>query len=335
MIYEAIILNLPKDLGDCLLATPAIKRLKEHAIAQGAMLVVTGPSRSREWVETLSGLTLEFQEGDALLHLAPRFVMNFNFYDADAIRTAFPAAPLYAPERLRVLDKDESDFGVGAVLGKKHISLLLEDALKDAGVLGPGEMLSPPELPAKATDRAAISNARLKFALSGEYALLIPVAAANRPLKKWPKEKYAETAKYLLSRGITPVLIGGPSSDEKSLCAEIMAMADSRVVDLCGQTSLAEIAALAKGAKLTLGNDTGPTHIAAATGVPTFIFFGYYNDPATWKPMTPKNTALVLGGKPVPDISVSEVLQALKTVTDQPVNPKSQIAPGPACPSPR
>ncbi len=147
-------------------------------------------------------------------------------------------------------------------------------------------------------------------------------------MKKWPKENYAEVAGELLSRGITPVLIGGPSPDEKALCAEINAMTGGKGIDLCGKTSLGEIAALAKGAELSLGNDTGPTHIAAATGAPVFAFFGYYSDPATWKPVTPNNSALVLGGKPVPEITVAETLAALSAVLDKP-KPSPAIKPAP------
>ncbi len=147
MKKDAIILNLPKDLGDGLLAVPAIKRLKEYAEAEGVPLVVTGSVRSKDWVETMAGFKLDAREGDALAALNPRFAVNFNFYDADSLGKTFPDAPVYAPEKLRVLETDEKDFGAGAVLGKKHISLLLEDTLKNAGVMGVNEKLAPPQLP--------------------------------------------------------------------------------------------------------------------------------------------------------------------------------------------
>ncbi|MDI1228158.1 MAG: glycosyltransferase family 9 protein [bacterium] len=319
MTTEAIVLNLPKDLGDCLLSAPAIARLRDYAAQEGIPLVAVGSARSREWVETLSGFKLETRDGDALLALNPRFAVNLNFYDPYTLGKTFPDAPVYAPEKLRVVENDERDFGAGAVIGKKHISLLLQDMLQDMGVMGLNEKLPPPQLPAGMLNDTAISAVKMKYGIEGKYALLVPVAAANRPLKKWPKENYAEVAKDMLARGITPVLIGGPSAEEKSLCAEIAGMTGNRALDLCGQTSLPDIAALAKGAQLTLGNDTGPTHIAASSGAPVFAFFGYYSDPATWKPVTPNNSAMVLTGKPVPQITVAETLSALKTVTEKPV----------------
>jgi ADP-heptose:LPS heptosyltransferase len=328
MTTDAIVLNLPKDLGDCLLSVPAIAQLRDYAAREGIPLVAVGSARSRDWVETLGGFKLETRDGDALLALDPRFAVNLNFYDPYTLGKTFPDAPVYAPEKLRVLENDERDFGAGAVIGKKHISLLLQDMLQDMGVLGINQKLPPPQLPAEMLDEPAISGVKTKFAIAGKYALLVPVAAANRPLKKWPKENYVEVAKDMLARGITPVLIGGPSAEEKSLCAEIAAMTGGGARDLCGQTSLPDIASLAKGAQLTLGNDTGPTHIAAATGAPVFAFFGYYSDPATWKPITPNNSALVLTGKPVPQITVAETLQAIKTAVEKPrmVPPASRLS---------
>ncbi|MCC7037627.1 MAG: glycosyltransferase family 9 protein [Alphaproteobacteria bacterium] len=320
MTTDAIVLNLPKDLGDCLLSVPAIAQLRDYAAREGIPLVAVGHARSRDWVETLGGFKLETRDGDALLALNPRFAVNLNFYDPYTLGKTFPDAPVYAPEKLRVLENDEKDFGAGAVIGKKHVSLLLQDMLQDMGVLGINQKLQPPQLPAEMLDDAAISAAKMKFGIAGKYALLVPVAAANRPLKKWPKENYVAVAKDMLARGITPVLIGGPSAEEKSLCAEIAAMTGGGL-DVCGQTSLPDIAALAKGAQLTLGNDTGPTHIAAVTGAPVFAFFGYYSDPATWKPVTPNNSALVLTGKPVPQITVAETLSALRTVLEKTQNP--------------
>lgn len=320
MTTDAIVLNLPKDLGDCLLSVPAIAQLRDYAAREGIPLVAVGHARSRDWVETLGGFKLETRDGDALLALNPRFAVNLNFYDPYTLGKTFPDAPVYAPEKLRVLENDENDFGAGAVIGKKHVSLLLQDMLQDMGVLGINQKLPPPQLPAEMLDDAAISAAKMKFGIAGKYALLVPVAAANRPLKKWPKENYVAVAKDMLARGITPVLIGGPSAEEKSLCAEIAAMTGGGL-DVCGQTSLPDIAALAKGAQLTLGNDTGPTHIAAVTGAPVFAFFGYYSDPATWKPVTPNNSALVLTGKPVPQITVAETLSALRTVLEKTQNP--------------
>ena len=47
--------------------------------------------------------------------------------------------------------------------------------------------------------------------------------------------------------------------------------------------NLLELAAWLKGARLYIGNDSGISHLAAATGMPTFVLFGP-TDPAIWAP---------------------------------------------------
>lgn len=109
-----------------------------------------------------------------------------------------------------------------------------------------------------------------RFALPPPYALLIPGSSPGRPEKRWPVERYAELAARLAAQGVMPAVIGGPA--EAGLAAAIRA-ACPRAVDLTGRTSVAEIAGLARRAALVIGNDTGPTQIAAAVGAPTVALF--------------------------------------------------------------
>jgi heptosyltransferase-3 len=55
---------------------------------------------------------------------------------------------------------------------------------------------------------------------------------------------------------------------------EIAAAAGAPVVDLGGQLSLKEMAALTEAARLFIGVDSAPMHIAAAVGTPTVGIFG-------------------------------------------------------------
>ncbi len=105
---------------------------------------------------------------------------------------------------------------------------------------------------------------------SDKLALLIPGGAPHRPAKRWPAEHYAELAKQLISKGYTPILIG-TKAEEAIL--ESIAAADSKIINLIGQTSFAQIATLARAAKYAVGNDTGPMHLIAATGCPSTVIF--------------------------------------------------------------
>jgi ADP-heptose:LPS heptosyltransferase len=114
------------------------------------------------------------------------------------------------------------------------------------------------------------------LALPRRFALLIPGASPSRPGKRWPG--FPALAAGL---GMPAVVAGGPA--ERPLAEEIRATAPD-AVDLTGRTGLFELASLARRAAVAVGNDTGPTHLAAAAGCPTLALFGDESDPALCAP---------------------------------------------------
>jgi len=108
------------------------------------------------------------------------------------------------------------------------------------------------------------------FSLKKPYALLIPGSAPRHPEKRWPVKNYTALALRLAQDGITPVLLG--TAAEADITSQI-ARSCAEARDLAGQTSLYDIAVLARGAAVTVGNDTGPTHLCALAGCPTVALF--------------------------------------------------------------
>lgn len=102
--------------------------------------------------------------------------------------------------------------------------------------------------------------------------------------KRWPAERFAELIN-LLQRGGATVVLTGASSDRSVLESIQAALPPDgrRPCDLAGQLNLDEHAALAAAADLYIGHDSGPTHLAAATGTPTVAIFGP-TDPGTYAP---------------------------------------------------
>jgi ADP-heptose:LPS heptosyltransferase len=113
------------------------------------------------------------------------------------------------------------------------------------------------------------------------YALLVPGAAAQRPRKRWPAERYGALAEILAGRGLIPAVVG--TAAEAPLAATIRA-ACPRAIDLTGRTDIADLFSLAKGAALAVGNDTGPMHLAALAGCPCLVLFSADSDPALTAP---------------------------------------------------
>jgi ADP-heptose:LPS heptosyltransferase len=122
------------------------------------------------------------------------------------------------------------------------------------------------------------------FGLPRPYALLVPGAAAHRPAKRWPAERFGVLAAVLARRGQTPVVLGART--EAKLAAVIRAACPA-ALDLTGRTAIADIAALAARAAVAVGNDTGPMHLIAAVGCPALVLFSAASDPALTAPRGP------------------------------------------------
>ncbi len=113
------------------------------------------------------------------------------------------------------------------------------------------------------------------------YVLIVPGSAPTRPEKRWPAENYAAIAHRLLGNNIQPVLIG--TAAEQDIIRDIIALCPG-ALDLCGKTSLFDIVALARKAEGAIGNDTGPMHMIAPTGIPTLVLFSKHSNPVRHAP---------------------------------------------------
>ncbi len=148
------------------------------------------------------------------------------------------------------------------------------------------------------------------FGLSGPHALLVPGGSRARPQKRWPVERYVELARRLADDGLRPMLIGGP--DEADALARIAA-GEPGALDLCGRTSFGQIAALARTARLAVGNDTGPVHIVAGVGCDCAVLFGGDSDPGLTAPRgVAGGRVAILRRAPLADLTVDEVWDALE-----------------------
>lgn len=138
--------------------------------------------------------------------------------------------------------------------------------------------------------------------LPAEFTLLLPGASPTRPGKRWPAVRFGELAARL---GGLSVVCGVAS--EGGLAQEIRRHAPD-TLDLTGRTDLRQLAAVARRARLAVGNDSGPTHLAAAVGCPTIALFGGESDPALCAPRG--RAATILRRLPLAALTVEEVLQA-------------------------
>ena len=96
---------------------------------------------------------------------------------------------------------------------------------------------------------------------------------AGWPSKLWPAERFAGVARHLHEVRGVPTLVVWAGADEQTLAQQIVAQAGGGA-QLAPATTLCQLAALARRARLFVSSDTGPLHLAAAVGTPCVGLFG-------------------------------------------------------------
>lgn len=102
--------------------------------------------------------------------------------------------------------------------------------------------------------------------LPEHFVLLIPGCSPGHPYKRWPVPRYCELVRRLEARGIPSVLIGTRAEAEE---LRAISAASPAAVNMLGKTTLSDVPDVARRAWATVGNDTGPTHMASLAGGPT------------------------------------------------------------------
>jgi heptosyltransferase-1 len=114
-------------------------------------------------------------------------------------------------------------------------------------------------------------------------ALINPGAGWDSKL--WPADRYATVARYLEAEQDLHSVVVWANERERTWAKQIVAEANGAAT-LAPNTSLPDLAALARRACLFVGSDTGPLHIAAAVGTPCVGIYGP-TDPADCGPFGP------------------------------------------------
>ncbi len=137
--------------------------------------------------------------------------------------------------------------------------------------------------------------------------------------KCWPVASNAALVDALHADGHPVVLTAAPAEAEQRMTREIAAAAGVPVIDLGGQLSLKEMAALTEAARLFVGVDSAPMHIAAAVGTPAVALFGPSSD-LEWGPWRVANRVVASTAHPCRPCGLdgcggSKVSECLTTLT--------------------
>jgi len=111
--------------------------------------------------------------------------------------------------------------------------------------------------------------------------------------KCWVDERLADLVDWLQTSIQCPVVLTcGPDPREQERALRVLSHCSTLPMTLLGKLSISEWAALVRHARVFIGVDSAPMHIAASQGVPTLAFFGptgFQN----WRPWAVPHAVLV------------------------------------------
>jgi heptosyltransferase I len=189
-------------------------------------------------------------------------------------------------------------------------------------------------IPPEATTRV---DALLDYYEIAGAKLVVMAPGTNWETKQWRSDGFAEVARHFLEKKFAVVLIG--SDREHAVCAAVAELAPG-AINLAGETTLPELAALIRRGAICVSNDSGPMHLATALDRPVVAFFGptdpiwagpYRRGDAVLRadlPCSPcylrQLSRCMYGHACMKDVSASAVIErAEKILAAQPARPKS------------
>jgi lipopolysaccharide heptosyltransferase I len=123
-------------------------------------------------------------------------------------------------------------------------------------------------IPPEATNRI---DALMDYYNAANKKLAVLAPGTIWETKEWRREGFAEVARHFLQNGFAVTLIG--AARERGVCEEVAQLAPG-VVNLAGETTLSELAALIRRSTISVTNDSGPMHLAVAVNRPVVSIFG-------------------------------------------------------------
>jgi len=151
-----------------------------------------------------------------------------------------------------------------------------------------------------------------------DYVVIHPGTSDFGRLKRWLPERFAALAARIGEElGRRAVVTWGPG--ERALGEQIVGGSGGRAVLAMETRSILDLAEIIRRARLFVGCDSGPLHLASAVSTPSVALFGP-KDPRTYGPYNPLHR-VVLKGEPgngsMEAITVDDAFQAVRELLDQ------------------
>jgi heptosyltransferase-3 len=293
-IHRALVIKL-RNLGDVLLAAPVVSALKAQGphievdalvYADTADMLRGHPDLAelhvvhRDWQRFRRELQLlsrlRQRKYDLIVHLTEHVR---GIWLARLLRPRFSVAPDLRSRRYYRKSFTHRYPVIGG--NRRHTVEINLDALRRLGIY-PDKNQRRLVLAVDATAEAAAQRALAEFRLADRSFILIH-PGSRWFFKCWPPDRVAAVCDALVAAGMSVALTSGPDPLEKRLLADVTGRLKTPLPSFPGTLSLKELAALIARARLFVGMDSAPMHMAAAMGTPTVALFGPSGD-IEWGP---------------------------------------------------
>jgi ADP-heptose:LPS heptosyltransferase len=287
-------------VGDLILAIPLLERI--HALWPDAQIDVAMGGPMAEIVESLPfihrvdrmvrpvawiPLLQDYAEAAAILRqfrqspaatlqydlaIAPRwswhdgFLAVFQAYLTGApVRCGYSRMAYGCGPHVDLLLTHAALGGVGEVESHRYARLLARCGLEPEEMPEYDPLAGIPSLQRIAEERVRTGKA---LQVDAPYIVLSP--GATKGAHTWPVERFAEFARWVQQQYGWPAVVIGSLGDVP-VCDALVADAGKNARSLGGKTTALTMLDVIAGAKLFLGNDSGPAHISGALGIPTLV----------------------------------------------------------------
>jgi len=149
-------------------------------------------------------------------------------------------------------------------------------------------------LPTTAAQQAKVTSFLRDGGHRGDQLLIGLHPGASCPSKRWPPERFAAVADYLIQHHKAQVVVVTGPKESKFGEAVVKRMGHP-AIRAFGTFTLGELACLFQKTHCLISNDSGPVHIASAVGTPVVAIFGRWGgglSPTRWGPTGPNSVSL-------------------------------------------
>jgi len=297
-VQKILVLMPDKHLGNLLVSLSAICSLRDCFNDKTLFLVVD--DSYREILEAVEGFNIiQFYPRRQLMDCPPikrlwmffRFVLGIRKLSAEMVidlegRQTSSLITLLAGAPLRVgrsTAKLANVYNRRVMLSTgKHKTYNYTDIIEAVGCPRPDVNF---RLTATDDKRKSLAEILHREGIDPEQPIVCMHPGAGKIYKQWSTEGFAEIIDWLSSKGFQVVLVG--SSIDSGKIEDIEALTSTKPLRLDGKLTLGELMALFEQGNIFIGNDSGPMHLAALTGIPVVALFSTA-DENRWKPLSDK-----------------------------------------------